>query len=264
MQLQHKILALNKLHAKYQRIFPFESWDSRIKEEVKHTLTYHSTKIEGLTLTYAETLKFLKNGTIKQGAKLKDLSDLRNHEEVLDLVFRAYETLAFDEHLIKELHLNLMKDPYQWEKIDPITGGAGEYKLEANATLRPGGKIHEYLPPDQVELAMKQLVLQTNHALGLASVESYLTHPVRIAATFHFQFLNIIHPFWDGNGRMARLLSSLLLLKAGFPPLNIPASEKGKYIQMLILSEEDPERSPLVAYFIDRMITTLNGRLKEK
>ncbi|WP_339790986.1 Fic family protein [uncultured Imperialibacter sp.] len=263
MQLQQKLLILNELYRDYRNAFPFESWDSKIKEEVKNTFTYHSTKIEGLTLTYAETLRFLRDGTTKLGANLKDLSDLKNHREVLDTIFSTYETLDLSESVIKKLHGDLMKDPYQWEVIDPLTGGPGEYKMEVNATIRPDNHIHEYLAPEKVESAMSQLIFQTNELLGKSSTKEYLTHPVRISAIFHYQFLNVIHPFWDGNGRMARLLSSLILLKTGFPPLNIQASDKSRYIHSLIESEKDPERSPLVQFFFDSVISTLKARLND-
>lgn len=262
MQLQQKLQELNQLHQRYRSVFPFDEWDDKVREEVKNALTYHSTKIEGLTMTYAETIRFLRDGNTKLGAKLKDLSDLRNHREVLDTIFTAYDSLPLTEKTIKKLHHDLMKDPYQWEVIDPLTGGPGEYRLDINATLRPGNKIHEYLEPGKVEAAMRALIKETNELFEVASTQNLNHHPVRVSALFHYQFLNVIHPFWDGNGRMARLLSSLILLKTGFPPLNIQASDKSRYIRSLIESEDDPERAPLVSVFFESLINTMKVRLE--
>lgn len=262
MELQEKLQRLKILHKKYLNGFPLENWSDTVKEEVKNSFTYHSTKIEGLTLSYAETLRFLKEGIIKKGARVKELSDVKNHREVLDIIFASFEKLALNEKTIKELHGFLMRDPVQWEVVDPIVGGPGEYKLKRNATLRPGNEVHEYLNPDNVALAMKEMLERINTMLESSSEDELNLHPVSISAVFHYEFLNVIHPFWDGNGRMARLLTTLILLKKGYPPLHIPGNEKQEYIEALIQSENDNERAPLVSYFLDKMIETISNRVK--
>ena len=102
----------------------------------------------------------------------------------------------------------------------------GEYKLQPNNPLRPNGSVHEYCPPEQVAPEMERLVqLFRQH-------QSQSIPPEVEASWLHHRFTQI-HPFQDGNGRVARVLAALVLVKAGWLPLNIDRDDRASYIDAL-------------------------------
>lgn len=109
----------------------------------------------------------------------------------------------------------------------------GAYKREDNGTYRPGpdGKsvYHSYLPADDVPLAMRRWLGEFN-ALYRANAE--VDDLVESYVTAHAGFTTI-HPFYDGNGRMARLLANLPVLFAGYPPIVIPLESREDYLKAL-------------------------------
>ena len=115
----------------------------------------------------------------------------------------------------------------------------GRFKSLPNNPLRPDGAIHEYCPPEQVDSEMDRLIeLHHQHDDVSPEVE---------AAWLHHRFTQI-HPFQDGNGRIARGLATLVFIKAGWFPLVVRDAERGQYIDAL----EDADRGdlrPLVNYF---------------
>jgi Fic family protein len=249
-QLEKDLIKLNTLH-KHHRFL--KSWSPQEKEEIKNLLTYHSTKIEGLQLSYGDTISFLKNRIIKTKARAKDISDLKNHRAILDVIFESHDSLALTESSIKKLHAELMQDPAQWDVIDALQAGPGAYKTENNYVFRPGGD-HTYLDFTLVPKAMTDFIESiTKH------MQTKLEHPVVWIARMHFEFLQI-HPFTDGNGRLARLLSTILLLKQNYPPLVIESEEKEKYFNALITSESQPDREAIIRYFVTKMIIDLSKR----
>jgi Fic family protein len=80
-------------------------------------------------------------------------------------------------------------------------------------TVRSTGKVHTYLLPDKVAKAMEELVHDTNESLKMVDTKDANKHPLITATYFHQQFLNVIHPFSDGNGRIGRIFLNLILLK---------------------------------------------------
>ena len=251
---EEDIKRLNNLHSFY---VPLSRWTETEKEEIKNNLTYHSTKIEGLHLNYGDTLSYLKDKMIRQGARAKDISDLKNHQAILDIIFSTYDAVELTEGTIKQLHAELMQDPSQWDVIDPLQAGAGEYKRENNYVYRSGGD-HIYLDYQLVPQAMESFVIKINDG-----IKNCNAHPIAIVAETHFDFLQI-HPFTDGNGRVARLLSTLLLLKMNFPPLVIETTEKEKYFTALIQSETQPRREAIIHFFVKKMIFNLSHRVSKK
>lgn len=134
--ISQKIEKLIRLHQTYLSVGSFNIWSDQEKETIKNNFTYHSSKIEGLTLTYGETLQFLKDGIIHPGMKMKDIYDLKNHKDVLDKIFSTFEETSLTENTIKTLHGELMKDDAQWEVQDPYLAPAGRYKTENNYRFR--------------------------------------------------------------------------------------------------------------------------------
>lgn len=243
------------LHSEYQCLIPSD-FTEKEKESIINTVTYHSSKLEGLTLNYGDTMKFLRTGLIKSGSLPKDIADIDNHRDVLQTIFDNYQSLELTPKTIKKIHGDLMKDEVQWDNSDLCNNQAGKYKQDNNYGMRANGEFKEYLSWPQVPAAMKALCKTTN--------ENIEQNALFAVINFHYQFANEIHPFWDGNGRMVRLLSNLLLLKNGYPILNIPAVEKVKYLTAIIDQEKRPERESFATYMLRAIKKQLKKQIQQR
>src|SRR5206468_2622159 len=103
----------------------------------------------------------------------------------------------------------------------------GQYKSEPNQVTTPTGEIHHFALPEETPARMGKLMLRTRSGL-----EKPELHPVAFAAFVHHEFVSI-HPFDDGNGRMARLLMNLLLMQNHYPPAVIRLQDRDKYFGAL-------------------------------
>ena len=171
---------------------------------------------------------------------------IRDHEEAVEGVFDFVKgTRPLSTSYIKELHALMTRHQETVEGLDslgrktsvPLIRGA--YKRLPNNPLRPDGTIHEYCPPEQVDSEMDRLIaLHHQHDDVAPEVE---------AAWLHHRFSQI-HPFQDGNGRIARALATLVFVKAGWFPLVVRDRERAEYIDALEVAD-DGDLNPLVDYF---------------
>lgn len=171
---------------------------------------------------------------------------IRDHEAAVDGVFDFVKrTRPLSTSYIKELHALMTRHQATVEGIDslgrktsvPLIRGA--YKRLPNNPLRPDGTIHVYCPPEQVDSEMDRLIaLHHQHDDASPEVE---------AAWLHHRFSQI-HPFQDGNGRIARALATLVFIEAGWFPLVVRDRERAQYIGALEMAD-DGELKPLVDYF---------------
>ncbi|UUZ81325.1 Fic family protein [Paenibacillus sp. P26] len=172
--------------------------------------TYNSNAIEGNTLSLLETKLVLEEGLTIGGKKLREHFEVINHSEAIsyvqDIVNRNME---LTEYVIKSIHQLVLKN------IDDEN--AGRYRM---INVMISGSQHT--PPHftVVPEQMEQLVQWYQEQQGKL-------HPVELAARFHFQFV-FIHPFTDGNGRTARLLMNLILMKHGYPPAIVKAANDAR------------------------------------
>jgi Fic family protein len=151
-----------------------------------------------------------------------------------------------------------MKDIEQWENDGLYS--PGRYKVFENMTVRSTGKIYTYMPPRDVEKAMEELIRTTNELLAQKDAGSVDKHPLTIATYFHQQFLNVIHPFSDGNGRIARIFVNLIMLKNEYAPIFIKEINKGEYLRRFELSDDD--FNPMLDFMADRLIESLNEKIE--
>ncbi|MNY37147.1 Fic/DOC family protein [compost metagenome] len=150
-----------------------------------------------------------------------------------------------------------MKNPAQWS--DETYYDPGKYKIFDNHTYRATGKVHHYTQPENVAAEMAQLIQQTNTALA-AIDKNPEQHPLLIATAFHLTFLNKIHPFGDGNGRIARIFMNLVLLQNGFPPIFIKEVDKKEYLNCF--TEEEKVPGAMLNFMADRLIESLREKKK--
>jgi len=159
--------------------------------------TYHSNAIEGSSITLAWTKAILADGLTVGGKSLREHLEVINHKHAIDFV----EALAagrepLTEHTIRQIHALILR------------------AIGSN-----------YVPPDPSAVPP----LMHDFGLWLNSQEAQALHPVELAAPAHFKLVDI-HPFVDGNGRTARLLMNLLLLRNGYPLAIIRNEDRSRYM----------------------------------
>ncbi|MFL5748285.1 MAG: Fic family protein [Niastella sp.] len=256
MSIAKKFKLLDTLKDKIDELKPVKDWDDAFFRKVKFEFTYTSNKLEGNTLTYGQTIKLLRDFVTPKDATKGEVLDMVNHQKILDSIFINYRSQEIAEENIKELHRELMKDRAQW--ADDGLYRPGQYKEFENMTVRASGKIHTYLLPNQVTKGMEELIVVTNDLLKRADTTDMDLHPLTIATYFHQQFLNVIHPFSDGNGRIGRIFTNLILLKNGYPPVFIKEVNKEEYLKRFELSDNDIY--PMLDFMSDRLIESLEEK----
>jgi len=220
---------------------------------------------EGITETFikdgfVETYIGHDDTNIAPGQLMAYLTD---HFEALNFVFVVVQN---DRQLsigfVKELHALLTKHQETTTAVNgrgktvQIPLRKGEFKKHPNNPRREDGTLCLYCPPEQTESEMERLL---NIYEELRASE---TSHIVISAWFHHAFTQI-HPFQDGNGRMARLLSSLIWIKAGLFPLTVKRTAKSTYIRALEQADAgDPSR--LVAFFSEAQSRSIDSFLNYK
>lgn len=200
------------LKAELDKFRPFdENTIKQLKEYYRISLTYTSNALEGNTLTETETKVILEDGLTIGGHPIREIQETIGHSKAYDLLYNLIKTAEITEDNILELHRLF------YEQIDPENAG----KYRDKKVIITGTK---YIPPAPDELSglMKAFCKQIPE-------QKAKLHPVEFAAWLHMTFVNI-HPFTDGNGRKARLLTNLALLQAGYSAIIIPPVVRGDYI----------------------------------
>lgn len=181
---------------------------SQLKASVIITSTGASTRIEGSRMSDEEVARLIR-GLKTRPPKGRDAEEVAGYADLLGRTFDNYKTLKLTEGQILQFHEILLhfssKD--QQEK--------GKYKSSDNIVVARGEKGEEVVlfrptPPFLVAKEVTDILEWTNKALQKKD-----THPILVIANFIFEFL-AIHPFHDGNGRLSRALTNLLLLQAGY------------------------------------------------
>lgn len=194
--------------------------------------THHSTAIEGNTLTLSETHFILSEGLTIAGKTLREHNEVTGHARAIDTL---YEWVTDDLSAFTPVELFELHRLIQTEQIFDIMRPVGAWKVEPNGTntRTKDGRIgfHTYTLPDEVPGLMGQWLACLNE-FCINAKERSLKELINAYAKLHIGFTSI-HPFFDGNGRVARLVSNLPLLKAGYPPIVIHASSRFDYMQAL-------------------------------
>ncbi len=230
------------------------------QERLRIDWTYNSNAIEGNTLTYGETAFFLREGLTSEGKPLKDYVEAKNHAEAIDYLQEVVKSKrALTESFIKELHGLLLRDIDHTiakganGKLIHKPLSAGKYKVRPNHVLTLSGTIHKYAEPMKVLDEMQNLLTWLK--------ESKKLHPVERAALFHYRFV-CIHPFDDGNGRMARLLMNLLLMQASYPPCVVRNIRRREYLQSLEHADSTGSTDAFVRLLASELIQTEETMLR--
>jgi Fic family protein len=219
----------------------------RLRENMALEWTYHSNSIEGNTLTLQETRVVIEDGMTVRGKSLREHFEALNHNEAIGFV----EGLAKPDY---KLTSRDVLDVHALVVQNIEKEFAGRYR---NAGVRIAGA--NFVPPNvlKIDVLMDELISWAND-------ETEELQAIVKATVFHHRFV-WIHPFFDGNGRTARLLTNLFLMKDGYPPAIILKNDRlkyytalnranqGNYDKLLLLILQALERS------LDIYLTTLNN-----
>jgi Fic family protein len=235
---------------------------ARVEQKLRIESNYHSNAVEGNSLTLGETRSLILHGLTARGKPMRDHLDIQGHDDAVKAIERAVqEDTGLTEVFIRNLHRILLKEPYESETVTPDglrtmrPIALGDYKTTPNNVKTSTGEIYYFTPPEQVKPAMTDL-LDWYRARETAS-----EHPIIIAATFHYRFVRI-HPFDDGNGRMARLLMNLILIKHGYTVAIVQRDERASYLQELERADQSEDPTQFIEYVASCCVYALDLYLR--
>lgn len=208
--------------------------EQRIWQKFRFDWNYHSNNIEGNSLTFGETKSLLLHNITAQGKPLKDHIEITGHNEAINaLLDLTRGDSPLTESFFRGLHAMILRERYQVDAQTPDGKPTkkwvevGQYKTAPNHVLTVTGETFRFAEPIDVQEKMQRLMHEVNGLQGRTDAEVLVA-----AAKIHYDFV-LIHPFDDGNGRMARLLMNLILIKYGFPPAVIKTEDKSNYFSAL-------------------------------
>jgi Fic family protein len=249
----------------YGRLAP-----ERLKS-LKRTATIESvassTRIEGSKLTNTEVKTLLENIKIKKFTT-RDEQEVAGYAEVMELLFSSWEHIAFNENHIQQLHRDLLIHGARDE------GHRGKYKTVSNAVAAFDTKgeqvaiVFETATPFDTPTLMSELIDWVRY-----NRENEALHPLLIVAIFTVVFLQI-HPFQDGNGRLSRILTTLLMMQLGYEyvPYSslesiIEENKSGYYIALRqtqqTIRTDHPNWQPWLTFFLSSLVSQVK-RLEKK
>ena len=208
---------------------------------------YHSNAIEGNILEIGETRQVVEQGLTLTGKPLKDQAEAKNLNEALDFLedLASSADRPISEADIRQIHHFVLKGIHD--------ENAGNYRLRP---VEISGSAYKPPPPEEVAPQMQELgqwlssISKVNHKHGVLEAILY-------AAAAHTWFV-YIHPFIDGNGRTARLLMNLILMRYSYPIAIITKADRLRYYDAL----EDSQSSDLSA-FLALVTECINESLEE-
>lgn len=226
-----------------------------------------STRIEGSKLSDRDVERLLSNLEIKS-FETRDEQEVAGYAEVMETIYQSWSDIAFTENHIKQFHRDLLK----YSEKD--ARHRGEYKTASNSVAafdeegRQIGVVFETATPFDTPRMMSEIVQWTNDAL-----KDKQLHPLIIVSIFVVVFLEI-HPFQDGNGRLSRVLTTLLLLKVGYAyvPYSslesiIEKSKEGYYLALRqtqgSIRTEAPNWQPWLTFFLRALAAQVRSLSKK-
>ena len=213
-----------------------------------------STRIEGAKLTDMQVETLLSNLT-STSFKSRDEQEVAGYAEAMDTVFQAYEDMTITENHIRQLHQILLRHSNKDERH------RGDYKKLSNNVVafdengKEIGIVFETATPFDTPREMEELVRWVNKAIAENSL-----HPLLAIAVFVVAFL-AIHPFQDGNGRLSRIITTLMLLRSGYSYVpyasleSVVEDNKDLYYKALrrtqtTLKSDNPDWEPWLGFFL--------------
>ncbi len=192
----------------------------RLKRSTLITSTGASTRIEGAQLSDEDVERLMKGLDIQKFTN-RDKQEVKGYFELLEKIFDSWKSVSFSEGSIKHLHKELLR------YVEKDTLHRGEYKSEENRVqmLDENGQVTNVVLFDTTPAYLTPKEMQEVVEWTVNALKERKYHPLLIVGSFLVEFLNI-HPFKDGNGRLSRILTNLLLLKEGYVYMPYVSHEK--------------------------------------
>lgn len=206
---------------------------NQLKQYYRIGLTYSSNALEGNTLTISETKVILEDGLTVGGKPLRDTFEAIGHAKAYDYMFTLLGSKTIEERNILTMHRMFYGD------IDGESAGA--YRRQQ---VFISGSAYEVTAPGEISAQMDDL-------FSWIKTDRQNYHPVEFAAELHRRFV-FIHPFIDGNGRLARLLMNTALIQDGYMIAVIPPVLRNEYIEKLELAHKDLK--PFNGFIAERVL----------
>ena len=230
---------LAELYKEWKSLQPLKDEDQlRLSRKFMLEFNYNSNHLEGNTLTYGQTELLLLFGKVVDAANMKDLEDMKASNVGLNMMKdQAGTERPLTEMFVRQLHHTILREDYTVYRQLP--GGqqtsyvvhAGVYKTRPNSVITRTGERFEYASPEETPALMADLVQWYNEeeAKGELSL-------AELCALFHYRYIRI-HPFEDGNGRIARLLVNYILCRHDYPMIVVKSADKENYLNALSLCD---------------------------
>lgn len=239
---------LNKAIDAWQALQPLSEKDrERLSRRFTVDFNYNSNHIEGNTLTYGQTEILLLFGKVIGEADVRDVEEMTASNVGLKMMSEeaSIREIPLTQNFIRNLHRTLLREDYI--VYHTLPGGvqtsyvvhAGQYKTRPNSVITRYGDRFEYASPEETPGLMADLIDWYN----MAEQEGRLS-PVELAALFHYRYIRI-HPFEDGNGRIARLMVNYILARHDYPMIVVRSRSKSEYLEAL--HQTDLEVGPVPA-----------------
>lgn len=236
VELQGKLSQCDKLQQQLWAYRPMSDETLKsLREYYRVGLTYTSNALEGNSLTESETKVIIEDGLTIEGKPLRDVYEAVGHAQAYDYLYDLSHQVPLSEEIICHLHQLF------YQQIEPLK--AGKYR---QVPVFISGSQYAVAPVAEIGKRMAQLLQWYNN-------NEEKLHPVVLAAELHKRFV-FIHPFVDGNGRMARLLMNLSLMRNDYNIAIIPAITRSEYISSLEKAHTDEQ--VFVDFITDRVIMT--------
>ncbi len=231
-----KQVSVKKALKVWQEIQPISERDrERLSRRFTIDYNYNSNHIEGNTLTYGQTEILLLFGKIVGEAQVRDIQEMTASN--VGLKMTSEEALLKDmpltQNFIRTLHQTLLREDYTVYRELPngvqtsYVIHAGQYKTRPNSVITRYGDRFEYASPEETPALMTDLINWYNSEEEIGKLT-----PIELAALFHYRYIRI-HPFEDGNGRIARLMANYILSRHGLPMIVVRSRKKQDYLEAL-------------------------------
>jgi Fic family protein len=231
-----KYLNIKKALAAWQNLQPLSAKDrERLSRRFIVDFNYNSNHIEGNTLTYGQTEILLLFGKVIGEADVRDVQEMTASNVGLRMMTEeaSLKGMPLTQNFIRTLHKTILREDYTVHSDLP--GGiqtsyvihAGQYKTRPNSVITRYGNRFDYASPEETAGLMSDLIDWYN----TAEQEEKLS-PIELAALFHYRYIRI-HPFEDGNGRIARLMVNYILSRHDYPMIVVRSRKKTEYLEAL-------------------------------
>ena len=256
MNLPETIQQVDTLFQKWKDLQPLsKDAADKLWQKLRLEWNFNSNHIEGNTLTYGETKLLLMFDKTTGDHVLREYEEMKAHDLAVHLIkeWAADSERELTEADIRELNKVILVKPFWKEALTPDGHNTrrlidiGTYKKHPNHVRTATGEIFHYAPPEETPQRMADLLEWYRKNQDL--------HPAVLAAEMHYRFIRI-HPFDDGNGRIARLLVNYILMRNDYPPTVIKSENKKAYLTALQKADAG-DREAFQTYMAEQVIWSL-------